>query len=330
MIGLNRSQSSNRIFLILTLILISIPIIPHIVPGVQARKITGEDIQKGGHDKYELWLYNGDEVTLDFQVTQGGEVDLYFLIHEEYYNYSNNVMFYPDFSWENVTGLEEEFTVDTDYGLNHADEYYIIVDNKDNARSSDAIPDGFVVYDLEYDVYSEDFPFEFWGLGFVFCCMIWAGMFVITIIIAIWVYRDAESRGENGVIWLLVVLVGGIIGLIIYLIVRSDKKPFGTGDPAGYYPPPMPPPYIPPPQARYPPSQSGDQPAQTGFPGGQESFPPYTPPPAYNSPAYPPPVPPSQYPPSTPPSQYPPPQAPPGFTEIRQKPWKKGPEGPEY
>lgn len=52
------------------------------------------------------------------------------------------------------------------------------------------------------------------------CCLVYVFLFVIWIVIAIWVYRDAEQRGENGVLWLLIVLVAGIIGLIIWLILR--------------------------------------------------------------------------------------------------------------
>ncbi|MDH7564344.1 MAG: hypothetical protein QHH24_05640 [Candidatus Bathyarchaeota archaeon] len=60
------------------------------------------------------------------------------------------------------------------------------------------------------------------GLG-LFCLipLIW---FIIAILLCIWVYRDAESRGMNGVLWLIIVLIAGILGLIIYLIVRKDKR----------------------------------------------------------------------------------------------------------
>ena len=49
--------------------------------------------------------------------------------------------------------------------------------------------------------------------------------FALNIAICIWVYRDAESRGMNGVMWLLVVLISGCIGCIIYLIIRKDNPP---------------------------------------------------------------------------------------------------------
>jgi hypothetical protein len=59
----------------------------------------------------------------------------------------------------------------------------------------------------------------FAGLGM----MCWAIWFIIGILICIWVYKDAESRGMSGVLWLILVLFLGIIGLIIYLVVRKPK-----------------------------------------------------------------------------------------------------------
>nr|MDO8062581.1 PLDc N-terminal domain-containing protein [Candidatus Freyrarchaeum guaymaensis]HDO80025.1 hypothetical protein [Candidatus Bathyarchaeota archaeon] len=44
---------------------------------------------------------------------------------------------------------------------------------------------------------------------------------IVAIILAVWVYRDAEERGMEGALWLIIVLLTGIIGLIIYLIVRE-------------------------------------------------------------------------------------------------------------
>ncbi len=47
--------------------------------------------------------------------------------------------------------------------------------------------------------------------------------FVIAIAIGVWIYRDAESRGMSGALWLIIALVLGIIGLIVYAIVRKPK-----------------------------------------------------------------------------------------------------------
>ena len=67
-------------------------------------------------------------------------------------------------------------------------------------------------------------PEVWFGIGIlalmIAIAVIW---FVVAILIAVWVYRDAEKRGESGALWLIIVLVTGIIGLIIWLIVRGDK-----------------------------------------------------------------------------------------------------------
>ena len=46
-------------------------------------------------------------------------------------------------------------------------------------------------------------------------------VYAIFILIAIWVYKDAKKRDMNAVVWLLIVLLTGCIGCIIYLVVRD-------------------------------------------------------------------------------------------------------------
>jgi RNA polymerase subunit RPABC4/transcription elongation factor Spt4 len=43
--------------------------------------------------------------------------------------------------------------------------------------------------------------------------------------IVVWVYFDAERRGMSGFLWGILVMFGSIIGLIIYLIIRSGGVP---------------------------------------------------------------------------------------------------------
>ncbi len=47
-------------------------------------------------------------------------------------------------------------------------------------------------------------------------------LLALWIYVIVWVYRDAERRGMSGLLWALLVLIGNIVGLIIYLIVRSE------------------------------------------------------------------------------------------------------------
>jgi RNA polymerase subunit RPABC4/transcription elongation factor Spt4 len=85
----------------------------------------------------------------------------------------------------------------------------------------------------------------------------------IWIAVIIWVYRDAERRGMNGVLWALLVLIGNLIALIIYLIVRTDNIPAPRK-----IPPPSKPPSSPSPSAASPkpiaPSKPVVPPAPTG------------------------------------------------------------------
>lgn len=70
-------------------------------------------------------------------------------------------------------------------------------------------------------------------------------MIVVSIALALWVYQDAQRRGDNAVLWLVIVLLTGIIGLVIWLIVRPPERgphpmagvPYGYPN-TGYGPPP--------------------------------------------------------------------------------------------
>lgn len=47
----------------------------------------------------------------------------------------------------------------------------------------------------------------------------------LTVLLGIWTYRDAESKGMIGILWTaVVILVPSFIGLIIYLIIRIDHN----------------------------------------------------------------------------------------------------------
>ncbi|MHA1209022.1 MAG: PLDc N-terminal domain-containing protein [Candidatus Freyarchaeota archaeon] len=45
--------------------------------------------------------------------------------------------------------------------------------------------------------------------------------FLVAILLGVWVYRDARDRGMEAALWLLIVLLTGPLGLIIYLMVRE-------------------------------------------------------------------------------------------------------------
>jgi hypothetical protein len=80
-----------------------------------------------------------------------------------------------------------------------------------------------------------DFPYDynytnpadagaFMGMAIVTCLIFALVWFIVWILVAIWVYRDAEKRGKSGVLWLIIVILLGLIGLIIWLVVRGEKS----------------------------------------------------------------------------------------------------------
>ena len=69
-------------------------------------------------------------------------------------------------------------------------------------------------------IFQDPFAGLFAGFILIFIVLI-AVFYIIALLIAIWVYKDAKKRDMNAAVWLLIVLVTGCIGCIIYLVVRD-------------------------------------------------------------------------------------------------------------
>jgi hypothetical protein len=98
----------------------------------------------------------------------------------------------------------------------------------------------------------------------VFLVLILLVPLILFVFVAVWMYRDANSRGMSGGIWVLVLVlaslfgsfIGGLIVLIVYLVVRESHPIGGRLYGYGYgYPPPAYgyPGYPPPAYPSYPP-----------------------------------------------------------------------------
>ena len=70
--------------------------------------------------------------------------------------------------------------------------------------------------------FSDTHFFPHWFPAWPFISVLSLAMLVLWIAVIVWVYRDAERRNMNGVLWALLVFFGNLIALLIYLIVRSD------------------------------------------------------------------------------------------------------------
>lgn len=62
-----------------------------------------------------------------------------------------------------------------------------------------------------------DLAVGIWVIIGVLAIVFW----IVAILIAVWVYKDAKKRDMNAAVWLLIVLLTGCCGCIIYLIVRD-------------------------------------------------------------------------------------------------------------
>jgi len=52
-------------------------------------------------------------------------------------------------------------------------------------------------------------------------------IFIWWILIGFWMYQDAEKRGRNGELWLIIGIFSGVIGLIIWLAERPEVSEEG-------------------------------------------------------------------------------------------------------
>jgi len=60
---------------------------------------------------------------------------------------------------------------------------------------------------------------------YIFSIVFWIIWIVIAILMAIWVYKDAKEREDiDETLWLIIVILTGIIGFLIYYFAIRKKK----------------------------------------------------------------------------------------------------------
>ncbi|UCD13158.1 MAG: zinc ribbon domain-containing protein [Thermoplasmatales archaeon] len=82
---------------------------------------------------------------------------------------------------------------------------------------------------------AQDYPWGaeetafFMGLGLTVCLILIIVPLVIAILACIWIYKDAEKRGKQGILWVLLLILAAIflsfIGLIIVIVVWLAIRP---------------------------------------------------------------------------------------------------------
>ena len=86
-----------------------------------------------------------------------------------------------------------------------------------------------------WDSWGPDEQAIFMGLGLTMCIIIVIIPLVIAILACIWIYKDAEKRGKQGGLWVLILILASLflsfLGLIIVIIVWLVIRPPIGGEP---------------------------------------------------------------------------------------------------
>jgi len=174
------------IIAVMPLLSLSFLLIPQASADNDYRTVkTGESV------KYGIGGDPEDTFSIDFSISNGSTADLYIMTKNEYEtNYDEGRGFNTTFEQERVDLLNDEKWTRPDDQT-----YYLVVDNKDNARSSDAVPEGNITDYVNYfnETQVEEFLEDFFDAGskvLVACCAV----IIIVIIAVIWlVTRNNKS-----------------------------------------------------------------------------------------------------------------------------------------
>ncbi len=71
-------------------------------------------------------------------------------------------------------------------------------------------------------------PYFYWGVGYGFFSLVWLLFLILGLLLCVWIYKDANSRGMRGILWVIALIVGSffflgwLVVLVIYLLVRGS------------------------------------------------------------------------------------------------------------
>jgi hypothetical protein len=53
-----------------------------------------------------------------------------------------------------------------------------------------------------------------------FCCLFLLGCAIVHILTAVWVFQDIRARGAGSGLWIVIALLAGLLGVLVYAVVR--------------------------------------------------------------------------------------------------------------
>ena len=68
-------------------------------------------------------------------------------------------------------------------------------------------------------------PIEMMGWPKPYCIFIMVMCLVVHILVAVWVFQDIRTRGTGSGLWIVIALIAGLLGALVYAVVRlGDVK----------------------------------------------------------------------------------------------------------
>jgi len=168
-----------------------------------------------------LWISKDRET--QFNITSNISVNIYIMTSDAYGDIGYSSPY--DENDFNVNLVEKKNVQESSFTWTKPDDqtYYLVIFNPNNISA-------IISFSYTETLLEElEEAFALFGVACVgtFCFILVVFDLVISIVIAIWMYKDANERGKNGALWGIFGFVLNIIALIIWLIVRPSisEKP---------------------------------------------------------------------------------------------------------
>lgn len=183
-------------------------------PLVMAEDVTedGDTVSIGAMEYWAHTVYLPHGGGVEYEIKSTGDINAYFMDDANFERYSQGMTFsiYEEGSLLNTSTGKVFFSISNGSGGT----YYLVVESAYGENVT-------FTYSLKYGKDVSTNPWDFFGYALTgTCCIVFALVFLLWIFVLVWVYRDAKRRGKSGVLWVLVVLFLGLLGLIIWVLIR--------------------------------------------------------------------------------------------------------------
>lgn len=170
-----------------------------------------------------LYFLAKDKET-QFNVTSSIPVHIYIITSDAYYDiwlsspYDEDDFLINVFEKKNITDASFTWILPDDQS------YYFIIFNPNDINATVSYSFQETLFEEIGEGFGEAIAGLFAGICVGTLCFIAIVFyFILSVVIAIWMLRDADKRGRDGGLWCIAGLILGVVGLIIWFIIRPKK-----------------------------------------------------------------------------------------------------------